>query len=73
MFTSNTYLMNVMADAHRDDLLQEAATRRATLTLQKEQKRMNDSNVYPDVMMVTWRRRWQQLLVGAGLATALLW
>ena len=72
MFTSNTYLMSVMADAHRDDLLQEAVAHRTTLNLQKEQKRMNDNGFLADATMVTWRRHWQQLLVGVGLATALL-
>jgi hypothetical protein len=72
MFTPNSYLMNVMADAHREDLLQEAAARRAVLNLQKEQKQMNRNDGVIDTTALTWRRRWQQLLVGAGLATALL-
>ncbi len=72
MFTPNSYLMNVMADAHREDLLQEAAARRAVLNLQKEQKQRNRNDAVIDTTDLTWRRRWQQLLVGVGLAIALL-
>ncbi len=72
MFTPNTYLMNVMADAHRDDLLQEAQARRIALQLQKEQRQMNSRRLLTETTTITWRRRWQQLLVGTGLAATLL-
>jgi len=66
MFTSNSYLVIVMADAHRADLLQEAATARAALGCQKE-ARLRTTELPPSTSPLTWRHSLQKLFTDVGL------
>jgi len=75
MVTNHVHLLTVHREDKQQRLLEEANQlrlyqqwRQATHT---EKRRMN-SSPYNVPTLITWRRFWQHLLVGAGLMAALL-
>lgn len=75
MFANHTHLLIAASQETQHRLQQEARQvrllRQWRTAQQQEQKTMND-NQRTAIAMITWRRLWQHLLVGAGLMAALL-
>lgn len=75
MFANQTHLLIAASQETQHRLQQEAQQvrllRQWRRAQQQEQKTMNDHQ-RAAISMITWRRLWQHLLVGAGLMAALL-
>ena len=76
MNTTHPHLLMDQNRAHWQRLQKEAAQDRLLLQIHKEkckgQTGMNNNDLLGEKKLLTWRRHWQQLLVGIGLMAALL-
>lgn len=76
MNTIHPQLLMDQNRTHWQHLQKQAAQDRLLMQIHKEKRkgknRMKNNDLLADKNMITWRRHWQQLLVGIGLMAALL-
>ena len=76
MNTTHPQLLIDQNRAHWQHLQKKAAQDRLLLQIhqakRKGQNKMKQNDVPAEKNLITWRRHWQQLLVGVGLMAALL-
>lgn len=76
MNTTHPQLLMAQNRAHWQRLQKEAAQERLLMQIRKEKSKetngLKNIDALAEKKMMTWRRHWQQLLVGIGLMAALL-
>ncbi len=76
MNTTHPHLLMAQNRAHWQHLQKQAAQDRLLNQIRKENHKtangLKNNDLPTDQNLMTWRRHWQQLLVGIGLMAALL-